>query len=156
MSELIILEPLPEDIPSVSLREVYEAWISWGVEHGLQRREHLSPEALRDHLPYLVLVDYLLSEKRFCIRLIGTKYTEAIGFDPTGMFIDEVEHTKAMQKRFMWVIDNKKPYYAYLDKMAWAGKDYRHYAVIGCPLFDDLGDVNMILYRVSFENMEFA
>jgi len=153
MPENFISEPLPEDIPSAELRHVYEMWLSWGRGSTLQQREHLKPDMLIDHLPYLVLVDYVAAEKRFQVRLIGTKYTEAIGFEVTGKFVDEVPKTEAMQARFSWIVENKKPYYAYLDEMAWADKDYRHYAVVGCPLFDDNGDVNMILYRVSFDNI---
>lgn len=154
MPEIFIEDPSLNDIPFAPLRDVYDIWRGMMDTHGLAQRKHFTPQVLKDHLPFLVFVDHEADTGRFRVRLIGTSYTEAIGFETTGMYVDEMPNTEEMQTRYRWLVDTAKPYYAYLDQMTWAGQDYRHYAVIGCPLFDDAGRVNMILFRVTFERMD--
>ena len=154
MARVFIEDPTIDQIPFESLKDVFRIWQNIVAEHGHAAREHLSPVVLKDHLPFLSLIDRDVTTGRFKVRLIGTRYSEAIGFETTGVWIDELPNTEALRSRFQWLVDNRKPYYAYLDEMQWAGKDYRHYGVIGCPLFDENQDVNMLLFCVTFERID--
>jgi hypothetical protein len=154
MSAEFIENPTLDQIPFDTLKDVYKIWQNVNAEHGHAAREHLTPMLLKDHLPYLALIDRDVPTNRYKVRLIGTRYSEAIGFETTGVYLDELENTEALVSRFQWLVDNRKPYYAYLDEMQWAGKDYRHYGVVGCPLFDANKDVNMLLFRVTFERTD--
>jgi len=154
MTREFIEDPEIDQIPFDSLKGVYQIWQKLSDQHGHAAREHLSPALLKDHLPYLSLIDRDVETGRFKVRLIGTRYSEAIGFETTGVYIEQLPNTEELRSRFQWLVDHKKPYYAYLDEMQWAGKDYRHYGVIGCPLFDENHDVNMLLFCVTFERFD--
>jgi len=154
MSAEFIENPTVDQIPFDTLKDVYRIWQDVRAEYGHAARAHLTPMLLKSHLPYLALVDHDVPTNRFKVRLIGTRYSEAIGFETTGVYLDELPNTEALQSRFQWLVDNKKPYYAYVEEMQWAGKDYRHYGVIGCPLFDENKDVNMLLFCVTFERID--
>lgn len=154
MSDTFVANPTIDDIPFEPLRDVYRIWLGVSAEHGLPQRKHFSPQLLKDHLPYLVFIDYERDTDRFRVRLIGTRYSEAIGFEGTGMYIDELPNAAEMEGRYRWMLAHKQPYYAYLEKMVWANREYKHYAVIGCPLYDDDGRISMILFRVTFERLD--
>jgi len=154
MAEKFIANPTMDQIPFESLQDIYRLWQKAGEEFGYAERKHFTPKMLKEHLPYLTLIDHECDSGRFKVRLIGTHYTEAIGFESTGMYIDELPNTETMLERYNWLVREKAPYYAYVDQMRWADRDYRHYAVLGCPLFDVDKNVNMILFRVTFERAD--
>ena len=56
---------------------------------GLPSRRDLDPLDLADILPWIWMVDIQREPLRFKFRLMGTEHVHAIGFDPTGMWIDE-------------------------------------------------------------------
>ena len=154
MTETFIANPIPEQVPFADVRALFQLWLDIKAEHGVPMRKHFTPQLLQDHLPYLALMDYEKETDRFCARLIGTAYSEAIGFETTGMYVDELENAEEMHKRHKWLVDHKQPYFAAMDTMSWGSRTYKNYAVIGCPLFDECGEVNMILYRVTFSKMD--
>lgn len=154
MSTDFIADPAIDQIPFDSLKKIYKIWQALQAEHTHVTRQHLTPMLLKEHLPFLALIDYEKDTARFKVRLIGTRYTEAIGFETTGTYIDELPNFGPLQDRFNWLIEHKKPYYAHLDEMSWAEKAYRDYGVIGCPLYDDNAEINMILFCVTFERVD--
>lgn len=161
MAREFIQDPTIDQIPFEKLKSVYKIWQDISAKHGHAAREHLTPMLLKDHLPYLALIDHDIETdsagvqtSRFKVRLIGTRYSEAVGFETTGAYLDELPDTEGLQARFQWAADNKKPYFAYLEEMLWAGKAYRHYGVIGCPLFDENMNVNMLLFCVTFDRID--
>jgi hypothetical protein len=156
MSKDFIAEPTIDQIPFDSLKKIFKIWRDLQAEHTYVKRKHITPKMLVDHLPYLALIDYEQDSKRFKVRLIGTRYSEAIGFEARGIYIDDLPNSEALLDRFTWLVDQEKPYYACLDEMNWAGKAYRNYAVVGCPLYDDSAKINMILFCVTFERIDSA
>lgn len=154
MTETFIANPSPEQVPFDDVRALYQLWLDKKEQHSLPMRKHFTPQLLQAHLPYLALVDYEKDTGRFCARLIGTAYTEAIGFEITGKYLDEIENAQGMEDRHKWLLEHNQPYFAALDEMSWGARTYKNYAVIGCPLYDEEGDINMILYRVTFSKMD--
>lgn len=72
------------------IRKIYEYWESKRPGSGeMPRRRDVDPIELSDLLRWLWMVDIQETPLRFKYRLMGTKHVEAIGFDPTGMWIDE-------------------------------------------------------------------
>src|SRR3546814_6193444 len=75
------------------LRDVYAYWLDLRRSLGhLPGRQHSDPLALRQHLPFLWMVDAVPAEQgtRYRYRLIGTEIVAARGGDDTGKFVDEV------------------------------------------------------------------
>jgi hypothetical protein len=153
MSEIFLADPKLEDVPFEDVRDFYQLWLDMKAEHGKPQRKHFTPMMLKQHLPYVVLLD-CEQDGSFKVRLVGTRYTEVIGFESTGMDVRELPGAAKMLERYRWLVENEKPYFASLDKMTWGKHDYRNYAIVGCPLYDDDGQVNMILFRVTFEKLE--
>jgi len=154
MTETFIADPTIDQIPFKGLKDLFQLWQDIEDEHGLPKRKHLTPMQLAGHLAYLVLMDYEKETGRFKVRLIGTRYTEAIGFESTGSYVDKLPNAETMIERYQWLVENKKPYYAYMDKMQRAGLEYRYHGIVACPLYSDEGDVEAILFRVTFERAD--
>lgn len=92
-------DELPADtIRSSRLRDVYAYWLGLRQSLGhLPGRQHIDPLALRQHLPFLWMVDAVPTEQgtRYRYRLIGTEIVAARGGDDTGKFVDEVNRELA-------------------------------------------------------------
>jgi hypothetical protein len=153
MTETFLADPDPSSVPFDALRDFYQIWLDIKAREGLPARSHFSFTVLKDHLPYLAFIDHEKATGRFKVRLIGTSYSQVIGFEATGKYIEEMPNAEGMKKRYEWLVEHRAPYFASMDSMKWGKDEYRNYAVLGCPLFDEKGDVNMLIFRVSFERL---
>jgi hypothetical protein len=112
-------DELPADgIHAPRLRVVYEYWrqLQQALGH-LPGRQHLDPATLKEHLPFLWMVDVVRTgpQPRFRYRLIGTEIVHARGRDDTGRFIDEVnqeiDNGQEAEKRFSLVVASCRPHW---------------------------------------------
>jgi CheY-like chemotaxis protein len=71
------------------LRRMYEYWVEKARGRRLPDRKDLDPAEITDILPYLSILEVVGDEPRYRYRLLGTQVVEAIGFNPTNLFIDE-------------------------------------------------------------------
>lgn len=101
----------------------------------------------KDHLPWIALHAFDQETQKFTVKIFGTGYVDAIGFDPTG---NELQSEK-LHKKFIQVVETGLPYVSYRNELTWAKKEFRLYDVIGCPLFFENGDVSHVLFRVDFK-----
>ncbi|RED49083.1 PAS domain-containing protein [Aestuariispira insulae] len=127
---------------------LYRYWQSiHQADGGLPRRQDLDPLDLADILRWVWMVDVHRDPLRFKFRLMGTEHVDAIGFDPTGMWIDDA---------FPGFLEGPGyPDYVYLAEEA--GPSYRkgpaHYHVsdykiierVMLPLVGDSGKCEIIL-----------
>ena len=150
MSEDFIEDPQIDDIDSPALRDFYKLWHTLCAEHGSPGRGDFSLTLFAEHLPYMAINDYDRDTGRFFVRLFGSGYVDGTGADLTNKFIDEIPNTEALLARYAWLVENKRPYLSRGNRLDWASKDYRNYNVLACPLFDDLGDVTTLMFRIEF------
>src|SRR3546814_3754158 len=85
-------------------------------------RQHIDPLALRQHLPFLWMVDAVPAEQgtRYRYRLIGTEIVAARGGDDTGKFVDEVNRELAgrqdVSARFALVLLNGRAHWRQIGR----------------------------------------
>lgn len=80
------VEEIERDTPNI--KRLREYWESLGGDRPPER--HLiDPEAIKELLPYMLLVDYEADPFRVRYRLTGTKVDEDTGYNLTGRYLDE-------------------------------------------------------------------
>ena len=70
-------------------REVFEAWCNHKRDGRLPRLADLYPDALRDLLPSILVVDVLEAEQDYRYRIVGALEIETRMSDPTGRTVRE-------------------------------------------------------------------
>lgn len=66
------------------VRRLFAHWLELCPDVGVPRRADISPRALKDLLPYLVMWDYVPGKRTARIRLAGTQVVDLLPFEPTG------------------------------------------------------------------------
>ena len=100
---------------------------------------------MKPFLPHLFLLDVVRPEMRFRGRLVGTQIVNALGFDYTGRFLDEVisnSYYCALHEDLLDVAENAVLHYRVAD-MAWNNRPYARYHRLCVPLHttDDRVDI---------------
>ncbi len=72
------------------LRRMYEYWLEKSRGRRLPDRTDLDPGEIPAMLPYLSIVEAVGDPPRYRYRLIGTNVVEALGFNPTNLFVDDL------------------------------------------------------------------
>ncbi|MBL4790868.1 MAG: PAS domain-containing protein [Kordiimonadaceae bacterium] len=153
MTALLIENPTNAEVTCPHLLQFLETWQSIKAAEGLPRRRHFTFRLLKDYLPDIAIMDVDKKTGRFLVSLVGTRYTEMLGREMTGMYVDEMPHTEEMLKRCQRLVEMGQPYFATRNPLNWAGKDYKSYSTLGVPLYGDDETVSKILFCVSFETM---
>ncbi|MFZ1991399.1 MAG: hypothetical protein WAW96_16695, partial [Alphaproteobacteria bacterium] len=104
------------------------------------------PRAL---LPYLMLISVEEGPKKLLFRVVGTGIAEAIGFDPTGKFGEDVQGAGPTNERIYATMQTKKPYF-YGGPLIWSSKDYKSYRSLVMPFGDEAGNVVRFLSYMEF------
>jgi CheY-like chemotaxis protein len=73
------------------LRRMYDYWVEKLHGRPLPDRKDLDPAEISDILPYLSIVEVVGDTPRYRFRLLGTHVVEALGFNPTNSFIDDIQ-----------------------------------------------------------------
>lgn len=146
----VIENPQFEDIPTTPLRDVFALWSELKRDQGLPRAKEFPLTSFAEHLPFMSLNDFDPKTGRFRVRFFGSSYVEGVGEDFTGRYIDDMTNTQGLIERFMWLVQNKQPYVLLDNPLSWSPKNFKHYNIIGCPLFDDEGNVVCVMVRTEF------
>jgi CheY-like chemotaxis protein len=72
------------------LRRMYEYWLEKSCGRRLPDRKDLDPTEIPDILPHLSIVEAVGEAPRYRYRLLGTHVVEAIGFNPTNLYVDDI------------------------------------------------------------------
>lgn len=112
-------DELPADsIRSDRLRQVHGYWDELRTLLGrLPSRQHLDPGRLKEHLPFLWMVEAVQDgpRQRFRYRLIGTEIVMARGADHTGRFVDDVNQEldgrNEVSDRFSLVLESGRAHW---------------------------------------------
>ncbi len=141
------------DIVGASLRTLYGLWLAARRDGALPGRADFDPlEMPPAVLPWITIFDVEPDPLRFLVRIVGTGIVEASGSDTTGLYLDKMPNTGAIEERMRWVVANRKPYFMADLPLAWTHKVYRRYSALGLPLAADGRDVDMLLYGMSFKS----
>ncbi|MBL4790869.1 MAG: PAS domain-containing protein [Kordiimonadaceae bacterium] len=152
MTSQFIENPDPQDISCRQLRDFLSIWHRLKAEVGLPARRHFTFQLLKMHLPNIVIVDYLADTKRFRVSLTGTNYTEMLGQEVKGWYVDELTGIGELLERCRHLVKTKTPYLAVDNSLEWIGRGYKYYTTVALPLFDEAGSVNKILFCLSFDD----
>jgi hypothetical protein len=141
-----------------SAPELYEMLDIWKEMRGgrdLPRKSDMSPLVLKDHLGWIVIAKVRHDPLSFQFTLYGTKITEIVKRDVTGMYLEEafsgeaLRQTRAMGEQ---LVREKKPIRMHSTVVA-QGMEFLNVQTIFLPLSDDGVTVNTLLARQAFLNL---
>lgn len=135
------------DIPEQQLRELFQYWTRIKGTRHMPARSDINPSEIVDLLPHITLIDVEHGPLRYKYRLVGTEIVRSMGKDLTGSYLDEFPSATSILKRFEWLLGHKRGYYA-ISNFNWLGRHFMKYHVVGLPLANGQGDINMILLGV--------
>lgn len=72
------------------LRRMYEYWLEKSRGRRLPDRADLDPAEIPTILPHLSIVEATGDQPRYRYRLTGTNVVEALGVNPTNLFVDDI------------------------------------------------------------------
>jgi hypothetical protein len=132
-----------------ALCDMLAIWLRQRGSRAMPRRADLPPECLRGHLGWIVLLDVEYEPLRFRYRLVGTRITELVGRDATGVYLDELYepaiHSTAISA-FKIVIASRSPVRAH-GYLRHANKGHLAFEAIDMPLSEDGATVSLIMTR---------
>ena len=135
-----------DDLPGSKLKAVYQYWLDVKGDAAMPTRVDLNPRDMAEFLSHISLVDVEHDTGRYKFRLIGTESVRAVGFDPTGKYLDEVPLMEGhLKPRYDWLVKTKRPYIV-ADKLNWSEKSYLDFFSIGLPLTRDGKRVDILMY----------
>lgn len=94
--------------------------------HLIPPRSLFTPEALKDFLPYLLIIDMDESRQRYRNRLIGTEVAAHAGRDVTGKWHDEIYSAETLaghHRAYQWVMEHNRPLRVH-GTMGYVGRGY--------------------------------
>jgi hypothetical protein len=138
-------------LKSPPLRKLHDYWC--GRRHGdrLPGRADIDPVDMAYILGYLILFDVQANPLQFRYRLAGSRLTATMGFDPTGMLLDEHPHPsfRPMARQLLTdVATTALPHAVYRD--TFIDGRLRRYELAALPLAADGATVDMILTGTWF------
>src|SRR5262249_21194045 len=137
------------------LKEVRDYWLAKCAGRAMPRRADIDPAELRQHLPFLSLLDVLPETKDFRFRLLGTAFAEIIGHNSTGKTVREVyepidrEVMQWMLDSYNAVVTSKRPVFKRGSLRA-VEKDFIYSEAIHMPLSEDGETVSIVFGRTRF------
>jgi len=159
----MVLGKLPDTLSYVvdpadlapELREVKDYWLLKRGTRKLPRRADIDPLELRQHLPFISLVEVLDDAKDFRFRLLGTEITDVLQRDSTGKTVREVYAT-AEPDILQWMLEvyalaaTKKCPVLRRGTLRVVHKDFIAFESLHLPLSDDGEHVNMLFGRSRY------
>jgi hypothetical protein len=134
----------------------------WDEKRGsrpMPARADLRPADMREHLPWIVLIDVLHGGAEFRYRLIGTLITQYFKTDSTGQTVTEAwasqgeEGVQGVLSILRSTIQNKVVMRCY-GETGWNTIGLENFDSVYLPLSDDGETVNMILHAFVFNRPE--
>lgn len=150
MSEETISNPQMSDILHHEFHDFYGIWQDSIAEHDTPPKAEVLLPRFEKHLQFTTWFDYHPKTDRFFCRYMGSAFVDATDIDASNRFVDEFPNTEKSLNRFRQIVDTKQPVLTLGSKLIWSEKDYKTYDSLGCPLFDDSGDVAAVLHRLRF------
>jgi hypothetical protein len=104
--------PRPEDCRFAAMAELYRYWQAARQGRRFPARADLDPLQMRGVLGNIALTEIHRDPLRFRLRLVGTNQVTRLGFDPTGMWLDEMptpEYGTLLTGRVRQILERQEP-----------------------------------------------
>ncbi len=139
-------EPPPGCHPKIA--QIYDYWRHIHPSHGLPGRQHFDPTHIPGLLRHVRLLDIEGLAPRFRVRVVGTQFSERLGLDTTGRYLDELFEGfegSRFHHALVNVIENKRPMWRRGPLQYFCREDYSSVERVHLPLARDGETVDMIL-----------
>ena len=138
------------DLPEGQFRVALQFWLDAKKDSILPPDWAIDPLRLpRGLLPSLLVVSVEPGPKRLRFRLAGTTMVNAIGFELTGKFSEDIEGAEGTTQRAYAAIESKSPYF-YGGPLVWSPKDFNSYKALIMPFGNDVNEVTRLLGYTEF------
>ena len=141
------------DISWAAGRTLYTWWDDARGTRYFPARRDFKPATVKSILPDIQLIDVAEHQPEFSVRLIGTRVTEALGFDPTGKTLEQIPNTQQLRKTCDWIVENKKPLLRTNLSFLWSNSELQTCSVLALPLGPEGEQVRMLLLYYRFDTM---
>lgn len=137
---------------------LYAYWQSIAPNGRLPGRQHFDPVAIPELLPGIWLLDVQRMPFRLRYRLVGTRITEALGREVTGLWLDEahphVKDNPEFFERYREAVDTGSPTWRKGIPRLWSHKEYRSIENLLLPCAKDGSAVDLliaftVIYRID-------
>ncbi|MGH6619859.1 MAG: PAS domain-containing protein [Alphaproteobacteria bacterium] len=137
------------------IRDVYAYWLKIHPSHGLPGRQHFEPTDVPGLLRHLRLLEVEGDPPRFKVRVIGTQYSERLGGDATGRYLDELFEGfsgSRFHRALMEIVEIKRPVWRRGPLQWFCREQFTHVERIHLPLARDGSTVDMVLTVCVYQN----
>lgn len=132
------------------LRRLLEYWDTRRGDRAFPRRGDIDPVDFSFMLDRVALTEVHEGERRFRLRLVGSWWSRMVGFEPTGMWMEDWPHAGQRQisiEGYERVIAARQPQVAVRD--AWVDNRRLDYEIMHLPLSEDGTRVSMIVTAIG-------
>jgi len=140
-------EALPR---SGDLRRLLDYWAACARDRWFPRRADIDPVDLRFMLERIALTEVHEDPRRYRLRLVGSFWYRLVGFEATGMWLDDWPHANQRQLTvdfYEALIAGGRPRFAQRD--AWVDERRLHYEIMLLPLSEDGARISMIMTGIG-------
>lgn len=126
--------------------DVYRYWLQQRRARRFPARADLDPLAMRKALGNISLIEVQREPSRFRLRLVGSNQSERLGFDPTGMWLDEIpapEYRTVLIGRLKALLVRPAPLLVHNRQLM--DERWYDYEALWLPLAEDGETVDMVL-----------
>lgn len=126
---------------------ILELWNTKKGDREMPTRGDISARDMKNYLRHVQLYEVAENSKDFLIRLIGTDFTESMGYDPTGSYVSQLADPFLRERTYsaaMRVLEGRSPICTSATFQAAARIVYRRIEKVWLPLGSD-GAVTHIL-----------
>ncbi len=137
------------------IREAYDYWLRIHPAKGLPGRQHFEPTDIPGLLRHVRLLDVEGDPPRFKVRVIGTQFTDRLGHDTTGSYLDELFEGfdgSRFHRGLIEVVEKRQPIWRRGPLQWFCTEQYSSVERIHLPLARDGETVDMVLTVSLYQN----
>lgn len=142
----LIWTPALTDFRSPASQAIYRYWLDQRQDRRFPGRADIDPLAMRGALGNISLIDVQHEPLRFRLRLVGSYQAARLGFDPTGMWLDELpaqEYRELLIDRLKEILQRAEPLLA--RNRALMDDHWYDYEAIWLPMASDGDRIDMVM-----------
>jgi hypothetical protein len=140
-------ETLPN---SADLQRLLAYWQQRSGARKFPRRADVDPSDMRFMLDRIALTEVHEDPRRYRLRLVGSYWYRLLGFEATGMWMDDFPHAnqrKLTEAFYGAMIEARQPRFAQRDMIV--DDQLLHYEIMLLPLSEDGSRISMIITGIG-------
>lgn len=142
----LIWNPGPTDFRTAASAAIYRYWLDQRQDRRFPARADIDPLAMRGALGNISLIEVQHEPLRFRLRLVGSYQAARLGFDPTGMWLDEMpapEYRDLLIGRLLTILERPEPLLVRNRQMM--DERWYDYETIWLPMANDGDRIDMVM-----------